>query len=118
MRHKSKGKKLGRPFQPRMAMLKNMVISLLQYEKIVTTEPKAKELKRMTDRLLAKAKTNDIAARRGLIAFLFNNAKVVDKIYTVLMPRFDKQKSGGYTRIYKLGIRPGDGTPTVQIELT
>ncbi len=118
MRHKLKGRKLGRPAQPRMAMLKNLAISLLQYEKIVTTEPKAKELRRIIDRIFAKAKKQDLNARRLLISFLFNNAKVVDKVFSVLLPRFDQNKSGGYTRMYKVGFRPGDNAPKVQIELT
>lgn len=117
MRHKQKGRKLGRPLQPRMALLRNLSISLLQYEKIKTTQAKASELKRIVDKIFVIAQKKDLAARRQLLSFLFNDAKTVDKVFTTLLPRYEATKKGGFTRIVKLGNRVGDHAPRVQIEL-
>ncbi|MEI6221782.1 MAG: 50S ribosomal protein L17 [bacterium] len=118
MRHRQKARKLGRPAAPRIAMLKNLAISLLQYEKIKTTEAKAKEVKRAVDKIFSIAQKEDIlSARRALLAFLHNDQKTVEKLIAVLVPRYDKKKRGGFTRILKIGNRNGDNAPLVQIEL-
>jgi len=117
MRHKQKGRKLGRKFQPRLALLRNLSISLLQYEKIKTTEAKAKEIKRMVDKIFSIAQKKNLAARRQIMSFLFNDAKIADKLFTNLLPRYDEKKRGGFTRIIRIGRRLGDNAPLVQIEL-
>lgn len=100
-----------------MSLLRNLTISLLQYEKIKTTEARAKEIRRIADKLLAVAQAKDLSARRYLLSFLYNDAKTVDKVFTTLMSRYAANKRSGFTRIIKLGNRLGDNSPLVQIEL-
>lgn len=96
-------------------MLRNQVTSLLLYEKIVTTEPKAKELRRLADQMITLAKRQDLHARRQAAAVL-EDARVVKKLFDQLGGRYP-DRAGGYTRITKLAFRAGDGAPMAAIEL-
>ena len=98
-----------------MAMYRNMVTSLLANEKMITTEAKAKELRRFAERMITLGKKGDLAARRRALAFIYDEG-VVDKLFSNLAPRF-AERQGGYTRIVKLGFRQGDCASMAQIEL-
>ena len=115
MRHRHKGRKLGRTKQPREMMLRNLVCSVLIYEKVQTTEAKAKAVKPMVEKSITTAKKGNLAARRKLQASL-PQKNAVDKLMNVLGGKY-MERPGGYTRIVKLGHREGDGAPVVQIEL-
>jgi large subunit ribosomal protein L17 len=96
-------------------MYRNLVTDLLKYEKITTTEAKAKEIRGMAEKMITLGKDGTLASRRRALAFV-TDEKIVSKVFTELAPRY-KERSGGYTRIYKLGPRVGDGAPTARIEL-
>lgn len=114
MRHRSNVKKLDRKKDPRKALLRSLATNLILYEKIKTTEAKAKTVKPIVEKLITKGKKNDLAARRHLLKYLYvENA--VKKVLEVLSPRY-KSRKGGYLRITKLGPRKGDGAEIVQIE--
>jgi large subunit ribosomal protein L17 len=115
MRHKVKGKTLDRAKAPREMMLRNLAASILIYEKVKTTEAKAKTVKSLVEKIITTAKKNDLTARRKLIAFLPQKL-AVKKALEVLGKRYEN-KPGGYTRIIKLANRQGDGAKIVQIEL-
>ena len=115
MRHSNKNKILDRKKEPRELMLRNLASSILIYEKVKTTEAKAKAVKPLVERMITSAKKGDLNARRGLIQVLLQK-NAVKKSMEVLGDRY-KERSGGYTRIVKLGARQGDGAQMVQIEL-
>lgn len=115
MRHRLAGRKLGRPTDHRLALLRNQLTDLFRYEKITTTEPKAKALRPQAERLVTLAKRGDLHARRLALARLYDKA-VVDKLFHVLAPRFAERR-GGYTRIIKMSPRQGDGAPMAAIQL-
>lgn len=115
MRHRVGGRKLGRPTDHRMAMYRNMVTDLLRYEKITTTEAKAKEVKGLAEKMITLGKDASLHSRRRALAFA-TDKRVVDKVFAVLAPRY-AERAGGYTRIIKLGSRLGDGAPIVRLEL-
>lgn len=115
MKHLRKGKILGRKTGPRKALLKNLAESLILYEKIKTTEAKAKALKPVVEKMITRAKQNNLHNRRELIKKL-PTENSVNKLLEVIGPRYAK-RAGGYTRIIKLAQRPGDGAAMVQIEL-
>jgi len=115
MRHKRKGRKLGRTSAHREAMLSNMVVSLFDHEKIKTTEPKSKELRRTAEKLITLAKRGDLHSRR-LAAKKVHDKKVLKKLFDDIGPRYT-DRNGGYTRITKLGVRFGDGASMSVIEL-
>jgi large subunit ribosomal protein L17 len=115
MRHRKKGRKLGRTKEPREMMLRNLACSVLVYEKVKTTEAKAKEVRPLVERTITMAKKGDLTARRRLISTL-PQKNAVDKLMEILGERY-KERPGGYTRIVKLGNREGDGAPVAQIEL-
>jgi large subunit ribosomal protein L17 len=115
MRHRIAGRKLGRPTAQRLALLRNLVTDLLRYEKITTTEPKAKELRRQAEKIITLGKRGDLHARRQAIAYLYDS-RVVDKVFDALADRF-AERPGGYTRIVKLGPRVGDAAPMARVEL-
>ena len=116
MRHRNSGRKLNRSTPHRVAMFKNMARALLTYEQIRTTEPKAKELRRIVDKLITLAVRNDLHARRQAFKVLGSH-QLVQRLFDEIGPRFDGQ--GGYTRILKLSQpRKGDCAPMVIIELT
>lgn len=114
MRHLVRKKRLGRHTSHRKAMLRNMVTSLIELERISTTLPKAKELRRLADRMVTLAKQGSLHARRRAAAVV-RSRQAVRKLFDDLGPRF-KDRNGGYTRILKLGHRLGDGAPMAFIE--
>lgn len=115
MRHKRKGRKLGRTSSHREAMLSNMVVSFFQHERIKTTEPKSKELRRTAEKLITLAKRGDLHSRR-LAARNVHDKEILKKLFENIGPRYTN-RDGGYTRIIKLGTRFGDGAPMASIEL-
>ena|SRR5215216_5922150 len=115
MRHRVAGRKLGRDTSHRLHMLRNQATDLFRYERIQTTEAKAREVQRMAEKLVTLAKNGDLHSRRQAYAKLFDE-KVVDKLFVELSPRF-AERAGGYTRVVKLGPRRRDGAPMAIIEL-
>jgi large subunit ribosomal protein L17 len=116
MRHLKSGRKLNRSSAHRRALFRNLVTSLLQHEHLQTTDAKAKELRRWTDRMITLGKRGTLHARRQALAFV-RSRSVVAKLFDDIAPRFST-RPGGYTRITKLGIRRGDAAPISLIELT
>jgi len=115
MRHGNTGKTLDRAKQPRELMLRNLASSVLIYEKVKTTEAKAKVVKPLVEKMITLAKVGDLNSRRHLLQVLLQK-NAVKKSLEVLGERY-KSRSGGYTRIVKLGPRQGDGAQMVQLEL-
>jgi len=115
MRHRIKGKILDRKKAPRESMLRNLASSILIYEKVKTTEAKAKAVKPLVEKMITVAKKGDLTARRKLIETL-PQKMAIKKSMEVLGKKY-KDRDGGYTRIVKLGNREGDGAKIVQIEL-
>ena len=115
MRHGNGYRKLNRTHEHRKAMFSNMACSLIEHEQIKTTLPKAKELKRIMDKLISLGKRDDLHARRQAAARLKQDA-AVSKLCDVLGPRY-KERNGGYTRVLKAGFRYGDMAPMAIIEL-
>ncbi|MDO4541628.1 MAG: 50S ribosomal protein L17 [Bacillota bacterium] len=107
--------RLRRNSSHRRAMLRNITTSLLDKESIVTTEPKAKELKSIAEKMITLGKRGDLHARRQALAYL-TDEDVVTKLFTILADRY-KDRPGGYTRTIKLDLRKGDGAQMVKIEL-
>lgn len=116
MKHRKAGRKLGRTASHRRAMIRNMVTSLFIHERIETTEAKAKELRSLAEKMISLAKRGDLHARRQALAVV-RDKRVVKKLFDEIAPRY-KDISGGYTRMIKVGVRRGDGSPTALIELT
>lgn len=115
MRHLKSGRKLNRSPSHRLAMMRNMVTSLLRHERIETTDPKAKELRGWADRMIGLGKEGSLHARRQALGVIQDKV-VVRKVFDTLAPRF-KDRPGGYTRIVKIGWRRGDHAPISLIEL-
>ena len=116
MNHKNGRKRFSRPTSHCEAMFKNMCISLLMEEQIKTTETKAKELRRILEPLITKAKnSSDVATRRYLIAKL-GNKDAIEKLFNVYAPKY-KNRPGGYLRILKSGYRVGDAAPMAYVQL-
>ena len=115
MRHRQGLRKLNRTSEHRLAMLRNMCVSLLQHEAIKTTVPKAKELRRVVEPLITLAKVPSVANRR--LAFnRLRDRDIVTKLFNELGPRY-QTRPGGYTRILKMGFRVGDNAPMAFVEL-
>ncbi len=115
MRHKKAGRRLGRTTPHRKAMMRNMVTSLLEHERIVTTTPKAKELRMLADQMITLAKRGDLHARRQALSVI-RDKKVVDKLFSQLRDEY-MDRNGGYTRILRTGNRNGDAAAMAIIEL-
>ncbi len=115
MRHRSAGIKLNRTSSHRKAMFRNMVTSLFKHERIRTTDAKAKEIRRWADKLVTLAKRGDLHARRQALAII-REKDVVHKLFAEAPERF-AQVNGGYTRVVKVGFRPGDAAPISMVEL-
>jgi large subunit ribosomal protein L17 len=115
MRHRKAGRKLNRTTSHRLMMLRNMVTSLFEHERIETTETKAKELRRLAEHLVTLGKRGNLHSRRQALKTI-NNKKVVQKLFNEVAPRFEG-RSGGYTHIFKTRNRPGDGAALAIIEL-
>lgn len=115
MRHKVAGRRLGRTTAHRKAALQNMTVSLIMHELIRTTVPKAKELRRVAEPLITRAKEDSVANRR--IAFSrLRDSDAVKKLFTEIGPRYTT-RPGGYMRILRCGFRPGDNAPMAYVEL-
>jgi len=115
MRHGFTGRRLNRTSSHRKAMLSNMAVSLLTHEQITTTLPKAKEIRRVADRMVTLGKRGDLHARRQAASYLRDDAAVI-KLFGALAERF-KERAGGYTRVLKAGFRHGDAAPMAVVEL-
>ncbi|RJQ85161.1 MAG: 50S ribosomal protein L17 [Desulfobacteraceae bacterium] len=115
MRHRKAGIKINRTTSHRQAMFRNMVTSLFKYDRIRTTDVKAKELRRWADRIITLAKRGDLHARR-LVLSIVREKDVVHKLFENAAKRFGDSQ-GGYTRIVKIGHRPGDSAPVSLVEL-
>jgi large subunit ribosomal protein L17 len=115
MRHRKKGKILDRKKAPREALLRNLATSIVLFEKVKTTEAKAKAVKPLVEKAITTSKAGTLAARRNLMK-IFYTEQPVKKLLEVLGPRY-QERPGGYTRIVKIGPRKGDGAEMVQIEL-
>ena len=114
MRHGKVHRKLNRTAEHRRAMFANMCAALIKHEQIVTTLPKAKELRPVVEKLITLAKRGDLHARRQAIAQI-RDVAMVKKLFDVLGPRY-KERKGGYTRVLKAGYRHGDSAPVGVIE--
>ena len=115
MRHRKAGRKLNRTSTHRSALLASLASALIKHEQIATTLPKAKELRRVADRLITLAKRGDLHARRLAYARIRDDA-MVSKLFETLGPRY-ADRPGGYTRVLKAGFRYGDAAPMAVIEL-
>jgi large subunit ribosomal protein L17 len=115
MRHKKLGRRFGRQSAHRQAMFSNMAAALIKHEQIVTTLPKAKDLKRVIDKYITLAKRGDLNSRR-LAAARLGDEDQVKKLFDVLAKRY-KDRAGGYSRVLKAGFRYGDSAPRAVIEL-
>ncbi len=115
MRHRVAGRRLSRSSGHRRALFRNLVTDLLNYEKITTTEAKAKEVRSLAEQMITLGKEGGLHSRRQALSFIFDE-KVVDKVFTDLASRY-AERPGGYTRITKIGPRLGDGAPMAQLEL-
>ncbi len=116
MPHQIHQRKFGRETGHRIAMLRNLTVSVLRYERVKTTEAKAKEIRGRVEKMITLAKKNDLTARRAVIAAFPNEPLVVNKLFDEIAPKY-ADRTSGYTRIVKIGLRRGDAAPIVQIEL-
>ncbi len=116
MAHRIDGRKLSRPHGPRMALYRNLIVAVLRYEKVKTTEAKAKEIRPQVERMITLAKRGDLAARRTVVAELPDEPLVVKKLFDEIAPKY-ADRTSGFTRLTKIGQRAGDAAPIVQIEL-
>ncbi len=115
MRHRKSGRQLNRNSSHRKAMFKNMAVSLLRHEIIKTTLPKAKELRRVVEPMITRAKVDSVANRRVIFARTRDD-EVTAKLFTEIGPRY-QDRPGGYVRIMKCGFRKGDNAPMAYVEL-
>jgi large subunit ribosomal protein L17 len=115
MRHRVAGRNLSRSTEQRWALYRNQVTSLLDHERITTTEAKAKEVRSLAEKMITLAKDGGLASRREALAFV-TDKRVVDKLFAEIAPSY-ADRNGGYTRLLKLGPRAGDSAPMVKIEL-
>jgi len=115
MRHNRDDKRFSRPSGHLRCMMANLVNDLIVHGRIKTTTPKAKELRRFAERMITLGKTGDLSSRRRAMAFM-RNKEAVTTLFVDIAPRY-KARSGGYTRILKVGFRPGDCAPVSFVEL-
>src|SRR5919107_2490280 len=116
MAHRIGGRKLIRKQGPRLALYKNLTVSILRYERVKTTEAKAKEIRGRVERVITLAKRGDLAARRTVLSQFPNEPLVVTKLFDEIAPKY-ADRTSGFTRIVKIGKRQGDAAEIVQIEL-
>jgi large subunit ribosomal protein L17 len=116
MAHRIDGRKLSRKMGPRLALYKNLTVSILRYERVKTTEAKAKEVQGRVERMITIAKRGDLAARRAIVSEFPNEPLVVTKLFDEIAAKY-ADRTSGYTRIVKIGQRAGDAAEIVQIEL-
>jgi large subunit ribosomal protein L17 len=115
MRHKKRGRQLGRDTNHRRALFRNLVTSLFEHERIETTEAKAKEIRGIADRMITLGKEGSLAARRRAASYLMSGG-MVTKLFGEIAPRF-LQRQGGYTRLIRTRVRVGDGAKMAVVEL-
>jgi large subunit ribosomal protein L17 len=116
MPHRTSGRKLSRPHDHRVAMLGNLAVAVIRYERVKTTEAKAKEVRGMIDGMITLAKRGDLHARRQLVSRMPHEPLIVEKLMGEIATKYADRPSG-FTRITKLGQRLGDAATMVQIEL-
>ena len=116
MAHGIDGRKLGRKTGPRKALYRSLIIAVLRYEQIRTTEARAKEVRGQVERMITLAKQGTLASRRRIIAELPDEPLVIDKLINEIAPKYG-DRSSGYTRVIRIGNRAGDAAPIVQLEL-
>ena len=116
MPHRLAGRRLGRASDHRLHMLDNLAVSALRFEKVRTTEAKAKEVRGRVDHMITLAKRGDLSARRQLVAQMPHEPLIIDKLMDELATKY-ADRASGYTRIVKIGPRLGDAAAIVQIEL-
>src|SRR5271167_4084595 len=116
MRHLNRGRKLNRTSSHRKALFRNLVLSLIEHERIKTTDAKAKELRRYADRMVTLGKRGDLAARRRAFSFM-QSRDAVKRLFDEIAPRF-RERNGGYTRVVKFGFRRGDAAPLSIVEFS
>jgi large subunit ribosomal protein L17 len=114
--HRVDGRKLGRKMGPRLALYRNLTVSVLRYERIRTTEAKAKEVQGRIEKAITLAKRGDLSARRAIVSDFPNEPLVVTKLFDEIAPKY-ADRTSGYTRIVKIGPRSGDNAEIVQLEL-
>ncbi|MBI3634817.1 MAG: 50S ribosomal protein L17 [Candidatus Rokubacteria bacterium] len=115
MRHRKAGFKLGRLTAHRWALFRNLLVALFRHERITTTEAKAKAIRGLADQMITLAKRENLHARRQVLSMV-PDAEVVKKMFDTIAARYG-DRNGGYTRIIKVGTRPGDAAPVVILEL-
>ena len=115
MRHRRAGFKLGRVTAHRWALFRNLLVALFRHERIRTTEAKAKAVRGLADHMVTLAKQDTLHARRQVLSMV-PDTEVVGRLFSTIAPRFG-DRNGGYTRIIKQGLRPGDAAPMVLLEL-
>jgi large subunit ribosomal protein L17 len=115
MRHRVAGRKFGLPSDQRRALLKGLLRALLKHGEIETTEPRAKDVRGIVEKVVTTAKANDLHARRQARRWL-NDEDLVKVLFDTIAPRY-AERPGGYTRITKIGFRRGDAAPMVKLEL-
>jgi len=115
MRHQKAGRKLGRTSSHRKAMFRNMLTSLFEHEKIETTDAKAKELRKIAEKIVTLGKKGDLHSRRQVLRVI-SDKKIAKNLFDQIAPRY-QSRNGGYTRIFKVGRRQGDNAPLSIIEL-
>ena len=116
MAHRIDGRKLGRKHGPRLALYRNLVVSVLRYEQVRTTEAKAKEIQGQVERVIGLARDGSLESRRRVVSELPHEPLVIDKLFREIAPKY-ADRTSGFTRIVRLGQRAGDAAPIVQIEL-
>ena len=116
MSNRVDGRKLGRKTGPRLALYKNLTVAILRYEQVKTTEARAKEVRGRVERMITLAKDGSLTARRRVVAELPDEPLVIDKLFKEIAPRY-ADRTSGYTRLVRIGMRNGDAAPIVQIEL-
>lgn len=116
MAHRIDGRKLSRKTGPRKALYKSLIVAVLRYETIRTTEARAKEVRGQVEHMITLAKEGSLASRRRIISELPNEPLVIDKLLNEIAPKYG-DRSSGFTRLVKLGQRAGDAAPIVQLEL-
>ena len=115
MRHRMGGRKLGLPSDQRRALLKGLVRSLIIYKRIETTETRAKDVRSIAEKMVTRARQNTLHARRVCRQYI-DDESVIKELFDNVAPRF-QDRPGGYTRMAKVGVRRGDGSPMVILEL-
>lgn len=115
MRHQKAGRKLGRTSSHRRAMFRNMLTSLFEHGKIETTDAKAKELRKIAEKIVTLGKKGDLHSRRQVLRVI-SDKKIAKNLFDQIAPRY-QSRNGGYTRIFKVGRRHGDNAPLSIIEL-